>query len=70
MSKTNKRYFDGKLKKHITIHIPAIYEENIEFLVQKEIVESRSHAVRVAIDEFLEKELDINKKLLNREGIK
>ncbi len=58
---------DMKKKKpkmiNITINIPEIYDENIQNLIKKKIVPSRSEAIRIALREFLHNEYK-NLKLL------
>ena len=41
---------------NITINIPEIYDENIQKLIKKKIMPSRSEAIRVALREFLHNE--------------
>ena len=48
---------------NITINLPAIYDENIQKLIKKKIVPSRSEAIRIALREFLHNEYK-NLKLL------
>ena len=48
---------------NITINIPEIYDENIQKLIKKKIVPSRSEAIRIALREFLHIEYN-NLKLL------
>ena len=43
--------------KNITIALPEIYVENIEKIQQVGLVPSRSEAIRLAIREFLKKEI-------------
>ncbi len=58
---------DKKEKKpkmrNITINIPEIYDDNIQKLIKKKVVASRSEAIRTAVREFLQTEYD-NLKLL------
>ena len=57
----------GKSKspmKNITINLPCSYDENIQFLITKKIVASRSDAVRRALKEFLDREYGENLELL------
>ncbi len=42
--------------KNITINLPEIYDENIQKLIKKKIVSSRSEAIRIAIRDFLHQE--------------
>jgi Arc/MetJ-type ribon-helix-helix transcriptional regulator len=55
MSKQEKK---RKPMRNITINIPNIYEDNIQELIEKELVASRSEAIRTAIREFLQQEYD------------
>ncbi len=48
---------------NITINLPEIYDENIQKLIKKKIMPSRSEAIRVALREFLHNEYK-NLKLL------
>ena len=48
---------------NITINIPELYDENIQSLIRKGIVPSRSGAIRIAIRSFLINEFD-NLKIL------
>jgi len=43
---------------NITINIPEIYDENIQYLKGKGLVSSRSQAVRIALKEYLEEEYE------------
>jgi Arc/MetJ-type ribon-helix-helix transcriptional regulator len=45
-----------KPMRNITIAIPEIYEENIQKLIEKKLVDSRSEAIRNAIGEYLKRE--------------
>ena len=59
---------DRKKKKkpkmiNITINLPQIYDDNIQNLIKKKIVPSRSEAIRIALREFLHDEYK-NLKLL------
>ena len=57
----------GKSKppmKNITINIPNNFEKNIQWLISKKIVASRSDAVRRALKEFLDREYGSNLELL------
>jgi Arc/MetJ-type ribon-helix-helix transcriptional regulator len=49
---------------NITINIPDIYDDNIQEMIKMGIVASRSEAIRTAIREYLQKEYDVNLKLL------
>jgi len=42
--------------KNITINIPDPYEQNIQWLISKKLIASRSEAIRTALREFLHKE--------------
>jgi Arc/MetJ-type ribon-helix-helix transcriptional regulator len=44
--------------RNITINIPQIYEDNIQELIQKNIIASRSEGIRIAIREYLNREYD------------
>lgn len=44
--------------RNITINIPEIYEDNIQELIQKKIIASRSEGIRIAIREYLRREYD------------
>jgi len=63
-SKSEKK---GKSKKskmiNITINLPELYDENIQKLIKKKILPSRSEAIRMALREFLHLEYK-NLKLL------
>ena len=50
--------------KNITINIPDIYDKNIQYLISKKIIASRSEAIRVALKEFLQNEYGTNLELL------
>ena len=41
---------------NITINLPEIYDENIQKLIKKKILPSRSEAIRIALREFLHNE--------------
>lgn len=64
---TSKKNSKNNQKKtpmrNITINIPEIYEDNIQELIQKDIIASRSEGIRIAIREYLNREYD-NLKLL------
>ncbi len=47
--------------KNITINLPDIYDENIQKLIKKKVVPSRSEAIRIALREFLHNEYKIIK---------
>lgn len=52
-----KRSKDKEPPMHnITINIPDIYDENIQWLKRNKIIASRSEAIRTALKEFLLKE--------------
>lgn len=59
---------DKSIMKNITAYIPELYEKNIQLLISKNIIGSRSEAIRTAIREFLHREYNINLPLLNYEG--
>lgn len=42
---------------NITINIPELYDVNIQKLIKKGTVKSRSEAIRTAINEFLTNEI-------------
>jgi len=48
---------------NITINLPEIYDENIQKLIKKKILPSRSEGIRIALREFLHNEYK-NLKLL------
>ena len=48
---------------NVTIALPEIYIDNLEKLIEIGLISSRSEGIRIAIQEFLEKELE-NVKLL------
>lgn len=48
---------------NVTIALPEIYIDNLEKLIDMGLISSRSEGIRIAIQEFLEKELE-NVKLL------
>lgn len=58
---------ENKTKKqpmhNITINIPDIYDENIQKLIKKGVIPSRSEAIRTALREFFHTEYE-NMKLL------
>ena len=60
-----KRKANKKGMVNITINIPEIYDENIQKLIKKKIIPSRSEGVRIAVREFLQKEYSENLKILN-----
>jgi Arc/MetJ-type ribon-helix-helix transcriptional regulator len=43
---------------NITINIPEIYDENIQYLKDLGLVSNRSEAIREAIKEFLKKDFE------------
>jgi antitoxin ParD1/3/4 len=49
--------------KNITIALPEIYVRNIEKLQENGMVPSRSEAIRLAIREFLKKEVHVTELL-------
>jgi len=55
--------------KNITINLPACYDKNIQLLISKRIVSSRSDAIRQALQEFLQREYGLNLELLGYEGL-
>ena len=50
--------------KNITINIPENYDKNIQYLISEKIVASRSGCLRIAIQEFLDREFGGNLELL------
>ena len=54
----------GKMK-NITINLPQNYEKNIQFLISKKLIASRSEAIRTALREFLQAEYGTNLELLD-----
>jgi len=50
--------------KNITINIPNIYDDKIQWLIKKKILPSRSEGIRTAIREFLHAEYNTNLELL------
>ena len=62
----------GKKKppmKNITINIPDIYDKNIQWLISKKLIASRSEAIRTALREFLHAEYGTNLELLGFQQI-
>jgi Arc/MetJ-type ribon-helix-helix transcriptional regulator len=43
---------------NITINIPEIYDENIQYLKNLGLVSNRSEAIREAVKEFLKKDFE------------
>ncbi len=62
MTNLEKKKRKPKMK-NITINIPGIYDKNIQKLIKKKVVPSRSEAIRIALREFLHNEYK-NLKLL------
>jgi Arc/MetJ-type ribon-helix-helix transcriptional regulator len=62
MTNTEKKKRKPKMV-NITINLPQIYDKNIQKLIKKKIVPSRSEAIRIALREFLHNEYK-NLKLL------
>jgi len=50
--------------KNITINLPSCYEKNIQWLIDNNIVASRSEAIRTALKNFLTVEYNVNLELL------
>ncbi len=50
--------------RNITINIPNIYDENIQWLISQKLIASRSEAIRTALREFLQEEYGTNLDLL------
>lgn len=55
--------------KNITVNIPQLYDDKIQFLIKKKFVPSRSEAIRTALREFLHQEFEVNLKLLGFPGV-
>jgi len=55
--------------KNITINIPDIYDKNIQWLISKKLIASRSEAIRTALREFLHAEYGTNLELLGFQQI-
>jgi Arc/MetJ-type ribon-helix-helix transcriptional regulator len=55
MTVTEKKKVKPKMV-NITINLPEIYDVNIQKLIKKKIVPSRSEAIRIALREFLHNE--------------
>jgi len=55
--------------KNITINIPEIYDKNIQWLISKKLIASRSEAIRTALREFLHAEYGTNLELLGFQQI-
>ncbi len=53
----------NKAMMNISINYPILYENQIQDLIMKGIVPSRSEAIRIAIREFLYRELKFVKRL-------
>ena len=51
--------------KNISINIPNVYDDNIQFLIDRKLIASRSEAIRTALREFLYKEYNFNLDLLD-----
>jgi len=47
-----------KPMRNISIAIPEIYDKNIQKLIRRQLVDSRSEAIRIAIREYLHREYD------------
>ncbi len=56
---------EKKPMKNITINIPDIYDKNIQYLISKKLISSRSEAIRTALREFLQAEYGTNLELLS-----
>jgi len=50
--------------KNITINIPDCYEKNIQWLIDNNLIASRSQAIRTALKNFLTVEYNVNLELL------
>ena len=58
---------DNKKKipmKNITINIPGLYDEKIQWLIKRKLIPSRSEAIRTALREYLHAEYNTNLDLL------
>jgi len=53
--------------KNITCNIPSCYEKNIQWLIDNNLIASRSEAIRVALRDFLREEYENNLELLGYE---
>lgn len=62
--KDNKKDKSKPPMKNITINIPELYDKNIQWLIKKKLIASRSEAIRVALKEFLHNEFETNLELL------
>ncbi|MFX1395220.1 MAG: ribbon-helix-helix domain-containing protein [Promethearchaeota archaeon] len=62
--KDNKKKNKKTPMKNITINIPDIYDQNIQWLISKKLIASRSEAIRTALREFLQTEYGKNLELL------
>ncbi|MBD3253588.1 MAG: ribbon-helix-helix protein, CopG family [Candidatus Lokiarchaeota archaeon] len=51
--------------KNITINLPDIYVDKIQWLIEHKLIANRSEAVRNAIREWLEEEFSVNLELLD-----
>jgi hypothetical protein len=49
--------FEKMKLQNITIALPEVYIDNLEKLIEIGIISSRSEGIRIAIQEFLQKEL-------------
>ena len=56
---------EKKPMKNITINIPECYDRNIQWLISKKLIASRSEAIRTALREFLQAEYGTNLELLS-----
>lgn len=65
-----KRKKDEKKRvplKNITINIPDIYDQKIQWLISQKLIASRSEAIRQALHAFLQTEYGTNLDLLGFE---
>jgi len=53
--------------KNITINIPNNYIDNIQWLIDNNLIASRSQAIRTALRNFLREEYETNLELLRYE---
>lgn len=51
--------------KNISINLPDVYDDKIQWLIEKKIVVSRSEAIRTALREYLYNEYNFNLDLLD-----
>jgi len=56
MKVKNESEPDKPVLKNITINLPDAYDSNIQKLIKKKLISSRSEAIRTALREFLQEE--------------